>query len=99
MDEKSPIKYIINETKYYGTSDLKTTKLGEKQMSKEWLFGEKSHNNRLKYAAEKYGFDYDDLENAYKKGQIECILSKVDESGKVTIYKLYEKAEIVGEWP
>lgn len=48
MDEKSPIKYIINETKYYGTSDLKTTKLGEKQMSKEWLFGEKISQQQTK---------------------------------------------------
>ena len=98
MDEKSPIKYIINETKY-GTSTLSTTKYNERQMSREWLFGEKSGNNRLKNAAEKYKFSYKELINAFNRNEVKLILSKVDESGKVTLYELDTTGKILGEWP
>ncbi|WP_278337183.1 MULTISPECIES: hypothetical protein [Clostridium] len=33
------------------------------------------------------------------KGQVERVLSKIDNNGKVSTYRLNSKGEIIGIWP
>ncbi len=92
----SNIKYVIDEAKF-GKGQLGKTKDG-KQMSDDWLVGEKSGNDRIYNAVE-------DKELAIKimrsleKNEVERVLSKVDSNGNVKTYKLDKNGNTIGEWP
>ena len=53
----------------------------------------------LKMQLKKYKFSYKELINAFNRNEVKLILSKVDESGKVTLYELDTTGKILGEWP
>lgn len=98
-NEKSPIKYIINETKY-NTSKQSTLSDGvTKQMSDSWITGKTSGlSNRIKDAVSDKDLA-EDIMQALESGQVERVLSVVDTEGKVTNYKLNKLGEITGPWP
>ena len=97
QNPESPIKYIIDEAKY-GTSTLSTTKKHGKQMSNPWLTCNNSNNNRILKAVEDEELALD-IQMALSRGQVERVLSKVDEEGNVTTYKLDNNGDIIGTWP
>ncbi|SFU55440.1 hypothetical protein SAMN02910342_00915, partial [Butyrivibrio sp. INlla21] len=103
---ESKIRYVFNEAKY-GKSHLGMTKSG-KQMSESWLFGveEDIRKSRVYDSLVKGGMSKKeawlkakDIQEAYKMGQVDSVLSKVDETGKVTTYKLDKWGKITDKWP
>ena len=91
-NKTSPPKYVIDEAKF-GDSQLNKTPKDGPQMSDDWIKGSKRLEEQVgKEEARK-------IENAMKKGEVEKVLSKVDENGKVTTYKLDKDGKIVSTWP
>ena len=89
-NSKPPPKYIINEAKY-GTGKLKKTKDG-KQMSDDWIKG----NERLQKQVGKKKAE--NIKEAIRKGEVDKVLSEIDETGKVTTYKLDADGNKIGKW-
>jgi len=89
-NSKPPPKCIINEAKY-GKSKLRKTNDG-KQMSDDWIKG----NDRLKNQVGERKAN--DILEALENGELDKVLSKVDETGKVTTYKLDADGNKIGKW-
>ncbi|SIT01180.1 hypothetical protein SAMN05421766_1077 [Zobellia uliginosa] len=66
-------------------------------MSDGWLVGEKTGNNRIldQVDADKA----DEIMDAIENGEVEKILSRVDEAGNVTIKQLDSAGNVIGKWP
>ena len=90
-----PPKFVIDEGKY-NTAGLGKTKDG-KQMSDDWLLGNKTGNNRIldQVDADKA----DEIMDALENGEVEKILSRVDEAGNVTTKQLDSAGNVIGNWP
>ncbi len=86
-----PPKYVINESKY-GQSQLNQTKDG-KQMSDDWIRGSDRLEDQVGLHEAKK------IREALKKGEVDRVLSRIDETGKVTTKKLDSKGNIIGDWP
>jgi hypothetical protein len=93
----SEIKYVIDEAKF-GKSQLGNTKDGL-QMSDDWITGTKTGNDRILKAVNGDEELAAEIQEALENGQVERVLSKVDENGKVTTYRLDSNGKIIGTWP
>lgn len=84
-----PPSYVIDEAKY-GTSQLGSTKSG-KQMSDSWV------NDRLE---SQVGEDKArEIQKAMSKGNVDKVISRIDEKGNVITNKLNSAGEIISSWP
>ena len=82
-------RYVIDEAKY-GTSQLGSTKSG-KQMSDSWV------NDRLE---SQVGEDKArEIQKAMSKGNVDKVISRIDEKGNVITNKLNSAGEIISSWP
>jgi len=87
-----PPKYVIDEAKY-NTSQLNPATKDGPQMSDDWINGSDRLENQV-------GPDKaQEIREALENGEVDRVLSKVDESGKVTTYKLNSNGEVIGTWP
>lgn len=86
-----PPKYIIAESKY-GKSPLSKDAKDGPQMSDDWIKG----SNRLEKAI---GDDAREVKKALDRGEVERVLSKVDETGNVTTFAIDETGKVIGTWP
>jgi hypothetical protein len=86
-----PPQYVIDEAKYGSSRLSKTTKDGP-QMSDNWVTG----NKRLDQVGPEKARE---IEKAMKNGDVEKVVSKIDEAGNVTTYKVDAKGNIGGPWP
>ncbi len=77
-------------------------------MSESWLFGKKGNlsESRVYDSLIKGGMSEEEaylktseILDAYRNGQVESILSKVDEAGNVTTSKLDDAGNIIDDWP
>lgn len=84
-----PPKYVIDEAKY-NTSKLNPKTKDGPQMSDEWV------RNRLDQVDPDTA---DDIMRAMDAGEVDKVLSKVDEFGNVKTYKVDAKGEVTGPWP
>ena len=96
-NKTSPPKYVIDEAKF-GDSQLSKTPKDGPQMSDDWIKG----SNRI----EKQFPDTPEgrrqaaaVRDAWDEGQVEKVVSKIDETGKVTRYRVDEKGNIGSIWP
>ncbi|WP_084694535.1 PAAR-like protein [Chryseobacterium vrystaatense] len=91
-NSKPPPKFIIDEAKY-GTSQLSKGAKDGPQMSNDWIKGSKRLENQVgpKKARE--------IERALKNNEVDRVLSKIDDTGKVTTYKIDKSGNIGGPWP
>ncbi len=85
-----PPKYVINESKY-GQGKLNPKTADGPQMSDKWV------RERLESEVGKQKAD--DIIQSMKNGDVDKILSKVDESGNVTTFKLDKDGKKIGVWP
>ncbi|QCW99873.1 DUF4280 domain-containing protein [Aggregatimonas sangjinii] len=86
-----PPKFVVDEAKF-NTAQLGKTKDG-KQMSDAWVKGSKRLENQVgrKKANE--------IIKAMKNNNVEKVVSRVDETGKVVTSKLDSAGKIIGPWP
>lgn len=91
----------------HGKDQLGMTKSG-KQMSESWLFGtgDDIKKSRIYDSLVKGGmseeeaiFKTRDIQKAYQNGQVDSVLSKVDEAGNVTTFRIDEFGNIIDDWP
>ncbi|WP_062648137.1 PAAR-like protein [Chryseobacterium kwangjuense] len=87
-----PPKFIIDEAKY-GTSELSKGAKDGAQMSDPWIKGSKRLEKQVGPERAR------EIERAMKKGEVDRVLSKIDEKGKVTTYKLDKQGNVTGPWP
>ncbi len=86
-----PPKFVIDEAKF-GSSRLGKTKDG-KQMSDKWV------RNRVDKQLPNDPVKADEIKKAIEKGEVEKVISKVDDAGNVTTYKVDAKGNIGDPWP
>ncbi|MET4138152.1 PAAR-like protein [Pedobacter sp. UYP1] len=87
-----PPKFVIDEAKY-GTSQLSKGAKDGAQMSDGWIKGSKRLEKQVgpKKARE--------IERALKNNEVDRVLSKVDDTGKVTTYNIDKSGNIGTLWP
>ncbi len=89
-----PPQFVIDEAKY-GTSKLSKTVDGNKQMSDGWI-----EANDYKRLTDQVDEDKArEIIRAMENGEVEKILSNIDESGNVVTKSLDELGKIIGDWP
>jgi hypothetical protein len=90
-NKKPPPKYVIDEAKF-GSSQLGHTKDG-RQMSDKWVRNriDKQFSNDPKKAKE--------IKDGLKNEDTEKVVSKIDENGNVTTYKVDPSGKIGNTWP
>lgn len=103
LDPNSSIKFVVNEAKF-GSGHLKTTPKREKQMTEPWLFGYNSGYDRVMEALQdiliKEPNLYHDFVNAFNRGQVDLVLSKVDQNGNVITMRIDPTTgKLIGPWP
>ena len=87
-----PPSFIIDEAKY-GTSGLSKLKDGTKQMSDDWITGA----DRL---ADQVGPEKArEIIEALDAGDVDRVLSKIDDAGNVVTKQLDSAGKVIGNWP
>ena len=97
QNKDSPIRYVIDEAKF-GRSRLGKTEDG-KQMSDEWLRGDRTKNKRILNAVDGDKELAEKIIEALDNDQVERVLTKIDADGNVRTYRLNSKGENIGTWP
>lgn len=85
-----PPKFVIDEAKY-GSSQLNPNTLDGPQMSNDWV------RNRLKDQVGKKKAD--EIMQAMDEGEVDKVLSKIDETGNVTTQRIDASGKVTGPWP
>jgi len=87
-----PPDFIIDEAKY-GKSALNQAPKDGPQMSDDWIKGSKRLEKQVG------DVKANAIRDALKKGNVDRVLSKVDEAGNVTTYKINADGTVGGLWP
>ncbi len=98
MNPNSTIKYVIDEAKF-GSSQLTKKAIDGPQMSDGWLTGGESGKSRILKAVNENLILTTKITTALEKGQVERVLSRIDQNGNIKTFKLDANGKVIGDWP